>query len=115
VPALWPDLPFARFIEVPVFSCEAGLKKPDPRIFRLAGKGLGIAPEECAYVGDGYSNELSGATAVGMRAIHLAPPDEEPFDYPTYEGATWEGERVASLSELIELLAPQKPRSSGPR
>ncbi|MHC4471235.1 MAG: HAD family hydrolase [Planctomycetota bacterium] len=117
VPDLWPETPFAAVIEVPIFSCVARLKKPDPRIFRLACDALGVAPEQCAYVGDGYSNELSGAAAVGMRAIHLAPPDEVASDHPTYEGGTWEGDRIGSLAEVLSLLGrpPQKPRSSGPR
>jgi putative hydrolase of the HAD superfamily len=35
--------------------------KPDPRIFQLACKRLGLQPEDCLYVGDGGSNEFTAA------------------------------------------------------
>ena len=41
----------------PLFDCivlseEVGVQKPDPRIFQHAASILGVAPEECLYVGD---------------------------------------------------------------
>src|SRR5581483_5503239 len=36
VPRLWQTTPLAELIDVPVFSCEIKIKKPDPRIYRLA-------------------------------------------------------------------------------
>ena len=43
--------------------------KPDPAIFRLSMDALGASPDECLYVGDGGSDELAAARALGMRAI----------------------------------------------
>jgi len=71
LPEMWPDTPFARLIDAPVFSCEAGMRKPDPRIYHLACNRLGIRPEQCLYVGDGGSQELTGASRVGMQAVLL--------------------------------------------
>jgi putative hydrolase of the HAD superfamily len=52
--------------DVTVFSCDAGILKPDPRIYRLATDGLGLPPEQCLYVGDGGHRELRGAREAGL-------------------------------------------------
>lgn len=45
------------------------MKKPDACIYEEAAKRLGIDLTECVFVGDGGSNELAGAKAVGMKAV----------------------------------------------
>ncbi|MFQ5810606.1 MAG: HAD family hydrolase, partial [Armatimonadota bacterium] len=80
VPRLWGETPFASAIEAPVFSCVAGVKKPDPRIYRLACEGLEVEPEACLYVGDGSSRELSGAAAVGMSPVLIRVPYEDTYE-----------------------------------
>jgi putative hydrolase of the HAD superfamily len=103
VPALWDGLALARLIDVPIFSCVAGLMKPDPRIYRLAAEGLGIEPTDCLYVGDGIDQELPGAAAVGMRPVMIRTPDELP--HPLHMAlADWHGLRVSSLTEVLTLL-----------
>ena len=52
-----------------VLSCETGLVKPDPEIFMLCSARLGVHPEDCLYVGDGGSDELRGASMVGMTPV----------------------------------------------
>ena len=64
--ASWSQSPLAQRFDVAVFSCDVGLAKPDPAIYRLAAERLGVAPAECVFVGDGADGELVGAAAVGM-------------------------------------------------
>lgn len=59
----------ASFFDAIILSCEVGLQKPDARIYQEAAGRLGVAPEACAFVGDGGSHELEGARNVGMTAI----------------------------------------------
>ncbi len=103
VPELWPETPFASLIDVPVFSCVVGAKKPDPRIYRLACEGLGISPQKCLYVGDGFSQELAGARGVGMHPVLIAPPGEAWADSSQREARTWSGPRVQTLSEVVGI------------
>lgn len=103
VPELWAATPFTALIDVPIFSCTARLKKPDPRIYHLACQGLGVEPKACLYVGDGASQELSGAAQVGMEAVLIAPPDEIVADPAKSESSTWPGKRIQSLTELIPI------------
>lgn len=56
------------FFDVAMLSCVEGLAKPDRTIFDRCTAGLGVAPQECLYVGDGGSRELETARALGMEA-----------------------------------------------
>lgn len=71
VPELWPASPLARFFPRPLFSCEVGLMKPQPEIYRLACERLGRRPEECLFVGDGGDDEHTGAAAAGMTPVQV--------------------------------------------
>jgi len=103
-PQRWPRLPFAPLFDAALFSCEVGLVKPDPRFYELACSTLAVQPHECLYVGDGAGNELTGAQRAGMRAVLICPPEEEGVILSREECRNWRGERVKSLSELLELL-----------
>ncbi|MEU1627101.1 HAD-IA family hydrolase [Streptomyces sp. NPDC020096] len=60
-----------RYLDTAVLSYEHGVQKPDPRIFRIACDGIGLAPEEVLMVGDSEETD-GGATAVGC-AFHQVP------------------------------------------
>ena len=73
------------------------------RIYLLAAERLGVKPEECLFVGDGDSEELSGAEAVGMYAVLLNNP--EPTEHPVAEEQeTWKGPVISNIKGIIELL-----------
>lgn len=100
----WPALPTARLVDQAVFSVVEGVKKPDPEIFGRVCTRLGVAPEDCLYVGDGDSRELPGAAAVGMRPVRLAAPDHR--DGHVFEPVDWDGPSVSALTELLTELLP---------
>lgn len=54
--------------DVFVFSFEAGLAKPDGRIYRLASERLGEPPEACVMIDDVERN-CQGAEDIGMESI----------------------------------------------
>lgn len=99
----WQDLPFAEFVGTVVFSVELGERKPHPSLYWTAVKGLGVAPAEALYVGDGDSNELTGATAVGMTALQLVADDTAGALHYDPEIA-WGGPTVHSLHEVLSFL-----------
>lgn len=51
-----------------VLSFQAGLAKPDPRIFLIAAERLGVQPQECVFIDD-LEKYLVGARIAGMQAI----------------------------------------------
>lgn len=99
---LWPDLPVAEFVDTPVFSAIVGRRKPDPVMYRTAYDGLGVRPEECVYVGDGGSGELTGAAAVGMRPVLLA--DDDWAIGHRYDQDTWTGPVIHRLADVRTML-----------
>ena len=56
---------------VVICSAEVGLHKPDPRIFELACRRLGVEPAEAAHVGDHYYADVLGAQVAGLRPVLL--------------------------------------------
>lgn len=106
VPRLWPMTPFAPLIDVPIFSCAVGLKKPQPEIYLAAVQHLGVVPEQCLYIGDGGSQELTGAERVGMHPILLRSPQEEAFDPHGMDADGWQGPTIGSLQDVLTILGP---------
>jgi HAD superfamily hydrolase (TIGR01509 family) len=90
-------------------SYEVGHAKPHPAIYRTALDRVGVPPTACVYVGDGGSDELTGASALGMTTIRI---DQEgafarsgcpaPSDYV-----------VVRLDEILEL-PPFAPHRAAP-
>lgn len=89
---IWEQTPFAGVFDSVVYSCSCGYRKPDPRIYELSLRELGLEAGDAIFVGDGANDELAGAEAVGMRAVQI--------------GSThpWSGERIATIPEVLELL-----------
>ncbi|MCM1039690.1 MAG: HAD-IA family hydrolase [Ruminococcus sp.] len=65
----WKQSSLALFFDDTIFSCNVGLLKPDEHIYELAMQHLGVLPNESLFVGDGGSEELYGAKAVGMKTM----------------------------------------------
>lgn len=61
--------PLFPLFDAAMISYEQGLLKPDQEIYRRAMQALNVKPEECLYVGDGGSHELTEARELGMQAL----------------------------------------------
>jgi putative hydrolase of the HAD superfamily len=103
VPLLWDKTPFAPLMEAAVFSCELKIKKPDPRIYLFACEQLGVKPEDCLYIGDGSSRELTGAQGVGMSPVRILMPHELSDSYRV-DTEDWPGPVISSFQEIPALL-----------
>jgi putative hydrolase of the HAD superfamily len=109
VPAVWDQTPLAPLFEVAVFSCEVGLCKPAAEIYALTCERLGVDPARCLYVGDGSSDELSGAKATGMTAVLIKAGYDAEFDSWRPEVASWTGPVITSLAEVPAQLGGASP------
>ena len=63
----YPD-DIAELVDAVVISGEVGLRKPDPKIYRLVLDQLGLPARRCVFVDDAPIN-VDAATALGMTAI----------------------------------------------
>jgi putative hydrolase of the HAD superfamily len=101
VPDVWSETVFADVFDATVFSCSVGLRKPDPRIYRIACEELDVEPEDAVFVGDGANDELAGAERVGMRAVLIHRVGEDPLWDEVRE---WRGPRITAIPQVLSLL-----------
>ncbi|MDM8527325.1 HAD family phosphatase [Anaerolineales bacterium HSG24] len=73
--SLWTGTyPFIHYFDGVIISAEVGIAKPTPKIYHLAAKSLGINIAEAVFIDDFIEN-IEGARAVGMSAIHFVETD----------------------------------------
>jgi putative hydrolase of the HAD superfamily len=80
-----------------IVSEEAGVKKPDRRIFEAAWTELKLKPEQCIYVGDHPVNDIEGASLAGLSTIWVQ------VNQPWREDLT--ATPLHKINRLNELLA----------
>jgi len=68
------DHPLEAHFHAVIVSCEVGLSKPDPRIYRLCLERLGLRGPETLFVDDRADN-VESATGVGLRTLQFDGPD----------------------------------------
>jgi epoxide hydrolase-like predicted phosphatase len=66
------SIPMDLFDDV-VDSCDVGLRKPDPAIYRLSCERLGVAPEAAVFLDD-TRRHVEGARQVGLHAVLVRNP-----------------------------------------
>ena len=67
--------PLRAHFDVVIESSVVGLRKPDPKIYELACRELGVEPARTAFLDDIGLN-LKSARALGMTTIKVGDPDE---------------------------------------
>jgi putative hydrolase of the HAD superfamily len=65
----YPREGWDELFDAVVISGEVGLRKPEPEIYALTARRLGVEPGECVFVDD-LSPNVRGAEAAGMVAVH---------------------------------------------
>ena len=68
------DHPLEARFDAVVISCEVGLAKPDPRIFRLCLERLGLSAGAALFVDDRADN-VEAAAGVGLQTLQFEGPD----------------------------------------
>lgn len=59
---------FEQLVDVIIYSCEVGLAKPDPRVYRLLCDRLAVSPGELVFLDDRAEN-VKGACELGIHAL----------------------------------------------
>lgn len=54
-------------------SAVAGVRKPDPQIFRLGVAALGLEPAEIVMIGDSPDKDILPAQSIGCQTIQITP------------------------------------------
>lgn len=75
VPHMLNEYGIAKYMKCVVMSSSTGIRKPDPGIFKVALRELGVSAEETGYVGDTISRDVLGARNAGLGlAIQISNP-----------------------------------------
>jgi len=69
-----PPSPLRELFDAFIESRAVGMRKPDPRIYRLVCEELGVEPARTAFLDDIGAN-LKTARALGMTTIKVVDPD----------------------------------------
>ncbi|MEI8001583.1 MAG: HAD family phosphatase [Actinomycetes bacterium] len=69
----WRSLiPVDELFEVVIDSSHAGVRKPDPAIFRMAADALGVPLDRCVFLDD-FPGNITAAEDLGIRGILVGP------------------------------------------
>ncbi len=96
-------LGWAGVFDAAVVTGELEAGKPDRRAFEAVLGELEVGPHEAVYVGDELEADITGATAVGMRAIQVlrtGGPDPDPRASAHLEAETLAEELPAVVADL---------------
>jgi putative hydrolase of the HAD superfamily len=66
---LLEEMDLDRFLDPLVISCQVGVAKPQPGIFRAALQRSGQPAHRALHVGDSYREDVVGARRVGIQAV----------------------------------------------
>lgn len=81
-----------------IISEEAGVAKPDARIFEMALDQLALGAENVLYVGDSLGHDREGCLRAGIPFCHYCPSLRQDADLPSV------AYRIGRLSQLAPLL-----------
>jgi len=108
----WERSPLRPFFDAVSFSVDLGAAKPAPEAYLAVLTGLGLAPRECVYVGDGGSDELAGARRVGFGLVifmrgHVSHGFRSPEACRLFEDTA--DVTVDDLGEMVPLALGGQP------
>jgi putative hydrolase of the HAD superfamily len=58
-----------KYFDFIIYSSDVGVRKPNPKIFKVALEKLRVSPDKAIFVGDRLYDDIKGAKSVGMTAI----------------------------------------------
>lgn len=93
------DFGIDRYFKKVVESAVVGVRKPDPEIFRLGVKALGLEPEQTLVVGDSYGKDIIPAEQIGCQVIWIKGKG-----WTADEDARIHSNIISDISEVGRLL-----------
>ena len=100
-PELLDETALGRYFQTRSISAYLGVRKPDPKMYAHSLDALGLAAEECIYVGDGNSEELLGAKKCGLVTVWV---DNGPQQHWHERFAPTGDHTIRSLDELLPII-----------
>ena len=96
-----------KYLKTVILSYKVRYRKPDPEIYWMAARDIGVEPAKCAYVGDNPVRDVDGTRAAGFGMMILfeepatlakEPPSGE--HQPDYA--------IKETRQLLDIFPPRK-------
>ena len=97
--AVLRDFGIDHLFPIIIESAVVGVRKPDPRIFRLGVEALQLSANEVVVIGDSYDKDIVPATTVGCQTIWL-----KKTGWNEYAGDETAGLIIPDFAELKKWL-----------
>ncbi len=94
-------LPLEGYFDEIFVSGDYGVHKPDPRIFEMLAKELGVKCEECMMIGDVFSTDILGAIRAGMIPVWIVSDETRPAKY-------YKGYRISRMPQIFDILTKEE-------
>lgn len=95
-----------HYFKTVILSSRVRVRKPNPEIYWMAARQVGIAPEKCAYVGDNPVRDVEGCHAAGFgMMVLLLEPDTLKKETPTREYKP--DYTIQTCLELLDIFPPR--------
>jgi putative hydrolase of the HAD superfamily len=107
--AAWANSPLDGLFDSQVFSCDVGCVKPQPEIFTRCCEALGVPASQCFFVGDGGSDELMAARALGMSTVFMSGILEELWPDRIRARIDQADFHIRALPQLLDIVASTTP------
>lgn len=93
------DMDLRQYFQGVIESAVVGVRKPDPRIFKLGVVALGLNPEDVLVVGDSFRKDIEPALSIGCRVAWLKGKG-----WTAEEDAQTHPSIIPSLTALMALV-----------
>lgn len=93
------DFGISQFFKKIVESAVVGVRKPDPKIFKLGADALGVKPEEALVIGDSLRKDIEPAESIGCQVLWLKGKG-----WTAEEDAQLHPNMISSLGEVLGFL-----------
>ena len=70
-------LGIVNYFDYITISCEVGLSKPNPEIFKYTFKKMGLKTKDILFIGDSYHTDVVGSEAVGCDVAIIKREDKD--------------------------------------
>jgi len=96
-----------EYFRVVVLSSKVGLRKPNPEIYWLAAKQMGVDPARCAYLGDNPIRDEEGTRAAGYGMFILFEEPATIAKEPAADVAVKADFTIKTCRELLDIFPPR--------
>ncbi len=106
IPDWMEDDQVTDYFKTVILSSKVIIRKPNPEIYWMAAREIGVEPENCVYVGDNPVRDVEGTRAAGYGMMVLInEPDTLEKEPPT--GEYIPDATIDNISDLLDIFPPR--------